>query len=1194
MKSTLNPNASAWVPKASSRPQLPPGEIPFVVVLIGPPGVGKSSQGAALHTLLNFEFLSVDDKLQEMRDVDPAVDANWSAKYYTSMANNLLEDYVRMVKDERIPGLVIEYVKTPDSAVIVEETCRRHGLRVNCTLLFNLDDILVLTSRMRGKVGGRRADLNPQALLSKIHEFMFVEKAFHSHYHTAPGFRVLDATQPCARVTAEILEIIQQLKGPTAATPPSEPTPDPPIAPAMNFVPAAAPFLQFVNDKAEVMTLLAAIQHFIGLNVNRDRRFPGSTAMMLDESGLKNLCATDHRYVVSKKVTGLRHLLVHLKGDSSRPPATYLVDRAFAAFRCDVLPAAAADWGDMLLDGCLVMAGEANSKALFVVFDCLYYDGTRAIPENLDSRLEYVLKRFPLETAIPQQLAALPPNTCAVVCKQYSHIRDLPRLLREVEAPDPQALYPVDGLIFTPKKNGYRTNFDPHLFKWKPVDRCTVDFRLTENRQGGHDLLLARPVGKELREMPYDSLESGVTLPAALVGSVVECRPIQKADSTGIVRTMWQIQSIRSDKNAPDREDAATACLQNNLNAPRLLALYHQFSQPQPEMYGPPGTMTAGLPVDPSGRYSPPVGMPIYVGQLPPGLMGMAPNQYGGSSPTMMSRPDYMSMATASGLSQMYGPMSMGPISPMIGSGGQMMQHYPMPPPSQLQPTNRPYPPSRDMGGRAPGILSNGPAGRPILSVGPLPTSAPMVYVGPPMASAPPAVIRVGSGEGWALAADPSRDEYGGVRYGRTSPPLGSAPIMDPAVVTVGAAATFEPHSGQATPSRPERRESGSGSAQPATPPSQQYTTSALAHLSLTTEPKEHRRLADWPFFQTPQNSRVPFSALDLDSYEDRNHAILRTRVYDPSEKENTPVRGSNAYHDAPDKSHSASKALSSPGRMGFNPAMASRQPTAQDFAAAVKEWVLRKFVPRPSAAKPRPFNAVDVSIGRGGDIPKWEKARCAHLLSLGSNPACLEECRGRVAGQDLEMGTEFLCADIQAEAFALPDSVRVPTGQYDVVGMFFCLEQAFQSEPKARRAIANAAHLLKPGGRLIILTNDAEALAERVERLGRRFETPAFRFALLSDTEHLHQGAFGVEYALEDDDASPLRTFAVPKDALRGLCRQEGLEPLPQDHGMFNFADVASYIEKSVSKGHLWRDLPTEDRELVSLWATAVFEKAA
>lgn len=32
-----------------------------------------------------------------------------------------------------------------------------------------------------------------------------------------------------------------------------------------------------------------------------------------DESGLKNLCATDHRYVVSKKVTGLR-CVVRVRG----------------------------------------------------------------------------------------------------------------------------------------------------------------------------------------------------------------------------------------------------------------------------------------------------------------------------------------------------------------------------------------------------------------------------------------------------------------------------------------------------------------------------------------------------------------------------------------------------------------------------------------------------------------------------------------------------------------------------------------------------------------------------------------------------------------------------------------------------------------------------------------------------------------
>jgi len=37
------------------------------------------------------------------------------------------------------------------------------------------------------------------------------------------------------------------------------------------------------------------------------------------------------------------------------------------------------------------------------------------------------------------------------------------------------------------------------------------------------------------------------------------------------------------------------------------------------------------------------------------------------------------------------------------------------------------------------------------------------------------------------------------------------------------------------------------------------------------------------------------------------------------------------------------------------------------------------------SPPPPAFLSAVDVSIGRGGDIPKWEKARCAHLLGLGS-----------------------------------------------------------------------------------------------------------------------------------------------------------------------------------------------------------------
>eukprot|EP00667_Euglena_gracilis_P000691 EG_transcript_691 len=1196
MKSTLNPNATAWVPKEPTRPQLPPGGVPFIVVLVGPPGVGKTSQGLALQKHLNFIFLSIDDKLHKLRQEDPTVDANWSAKYCASMANNLLEEYVRKVKEERTPGLVIEYVKTPDGAVIVEETCKRHGLKVNCTLLFDIDDTLVLTSRIKSKgSGGRRIDMNPQYLLGRIQEYMFVEKAFHSHYHNSPGFRVLDASKPLAEVTSEILDTIKQLNGPTPSPPPIDDIPETTPAPAMNFVPVVAPFLQFVHQKAEMMTLLSAIQNFIGLNVNRDRRFPGSSAMMLDEAGLKNICATDHRYVVSKKIIGLRYLLVHLKADGTRPGGCYLVDRAFAAFRVQLWPAPA-EWGDMLLDGTLVVVG---GSAVFVVFDCLYFDGTRTIPENLDSRLEYVSKRFQMETAINQLLPQLPPNECAIVCKQYYHIRDLPRLVREFENPDPQASYQTDGLIFTPKKNGYRTNFDPHLFKWKPVERCTVDFRLTENRHGGHDLSLARPVGKELREMPYDCLDSSVELPAALVGSVVECRPLQKQDSMGMLQTTWQILSIRSDKNTPDREDVATACLQNSITCQRLLMLYHQFSQPQPEVFtGPPitqgGIMSHGDP------YSPTLGMPIYVGShLPPGVMGPLPppvaRPYDAlpSSPMLAHSPMYGPVPVSAMQPSMMGPSSNAPVYP---TQAPLLYGRPIPVGMTMDSVNLP----------APGILSTIPVnGRPVVtSMAMLPASAlnPVgvhLPYGPrpvplPPTMQPPGIMHQPS-EG--LAVGPARErsfdmDSAVVQYFRntSSPPL---PPVDSALVTVGPTIRrSEPEVG--TPEKESRE--GQPSSEPCTPPDQHYHISGMAHLSLTSDPKDAHRAGGWPFFQTPQVQRAPFSSLDFDSHEDRNHAVLRMRAFDPSEKENAPL--SNAQEmESTEKGGSVTKPsrgnLSPASRITLSPVFRESlgaKTTHRDFLMAVKEWVLRKFVPRPSAAKPRPFSAVDLAIGCGKDLPHWDKARCSYLVGLTTDECCTNECRDRAQSRESEMETDFLSLDFCSEQFSLPDTIK--TQKFEVVGMFFCLERAFQSEAKARRAIANAASLLKKGGHLLVLTNDAEVIHKRVAQRGARMENAVYRLSVRGDVAQPPHSAFGIEYSLEYEGSSSERSFVVSRETLIALCREYGLETLPQDHGMFNFEDVASYIEKSVSKGRVWRDLPAEDRELVTLWATAVFQK--
>mmetsp|Transcript_142342 Transcript_142342/g.248214 ORF Transcript_142342/g.248214 Transcript_142342/m.248214 type:complete len:653 (-) Transcript_142342:240-2198(-) len=416
----------------------------------------------------------------------------------------------------------------------------------------------------------------------------------------------------------------------------------------------------------------------------------------------------------------------------------------------------------------------------------------------------------------------------------------------------------------------------------------------------------------------------------------------------------------------------------------------------------------------------------------------------------------------------------------------------------------------------------------------------------------------------------------------------------------------------------------------PQTPPSQQYRISPMAIVrgSRTSDPRERKELkagtvsperGDRPLFQTPQAVRAPFGSPDFD-YHRENRPVLPERAYDPAEKENTPSK-SNSPAQPVDKQLYFTKARSpildadeiirtpsghrgtadgvwdhaTPGsRVSLTPGGSHREHgsrTYADLTHAVQEWLLRKFVPRPSAAKPRPYQAVDLGVGRGVDLAKWDKSKCSYLLGVCTTQAGVDLCKSRLKSRDSEMEADFICVDPTTGAVPVPATVKRPT--FDIVGIFGGLEQAFVSEARARQMIANAASLLKKGGQLLVITNDSEAIQERVVNVGRSIENDVFKFSFSGDSRQLaDEGGYGLEYSLKYDDAPPGLVFVVPKETLRRLCAEHGLEPLPHDHGCFNFQDVASYIEKSASKGHVWRELPGEHRELVSLWGTYVFQK--
>eukprot|EP00906_Rhabdomonas_costata_P005379 RCo008065 len=330
-KFTFNPNATSFVPRRTT--PSPPTRPPFVVVLLGPPGSGKTTQGQALCAHFGFDFLSIPEKLRELRRTDSILDSHLGSRHFSSVTNNLLEEYVKRVKDTQRAGLVIEYVKTPEGSVIVDETCRRHGLKVDLTVLLDMEDIGKLLGRAGMRIENRRVeDLNPQCLLSAIHDYMFVEQPFLNLYSCNPNFNNIDVDKPFAQVTAELITVVdkarQQLGFTSNPAPPLPPAGgeqsqagEPgsgrtPVSASATFVPASTPYLQLVTRKKEVMKVLTAMQNFIGLNPGRERRFPGSSVMAVDESALRTICSSEHRYLVSKKVVGTRYVLVYLK-----PPA---------------------------------------------------------------------------------------------------------------------------------------------------------------------------------------------------------------------------------------------------------------------------------------------------------------------------------------------------------------------------------------------------------------------------------------------------------------------------------------------------------------------------------------------------------------------------------------------------------------------------------------------------------------------------------------------------------------------------------------------------------------------------------------------------------------------------------------------------------------------------------------------------------
>jgi hypothetical protein len=235
--------------------------------------------------------------------------------------------------------------------------------------------------------------------------------------------------------------------------------------------------------------------------------FPGPQPVSIERRHFRTL--RSQPYFVCEKTDGVRQLLI------SCTEGVFLINRAFHKEPVKIrLPK------DTLLDGELVTT--KSHKILFVVHDAVMIKGVDVKNSPLDKRLEQA--RAIVRTIIKTAQA---PFEIRVKTMWPLETFEMPSL--------DSFEYETDGLVFTPINEPVRSGTHETMFKWKPRDRITIDFRLLKGCE-----LFVQDRGEPYKEAELHLKNRRADLPD---GTIIEC---------GYGELGWFVEKIRTDKTHPN------------------------------------------------------------------------------------------------------------------------------------------------------------------------------------------------------------------------------------------------------------------------------------------------------------------------------------------------------------------------------------------------------------------------------------------------------------------------------------------------------------------------------------------------------------------------------------------------------------------------------------------------------------------
>jgi len=259
--------------------------------------------------------------------------------------------------------------------------------------------------------------------------------------------------------------------------------------------------------------------------------FPGPQPISIERKHMNLL--NRNEYFACEKTDGTRIALVCCTVGGKKVAVT--VNRAMEMERVTfVFPRGTFD--GTILDGEMVTA--RSGKKFLMVYDAVVISGQDVKKMNLMDRLN-IIDRF------VKGVMKVPSDKFEIKLKKFyfmKHMNFLVDMLKNNKFP-----YATDGLVFTPVFEPVRIGTHDTMFKWKPQNKNTVDFKV-RNRQGGEVGLYVHDRG----EMVFQTLLKPHNIsdqwrPKLVDDAIVECEYQWEQWPR-----WWKPVGIRTDKTHPN------------------------------------------------------------------------------------------------------------------------------------------------------------------------------------------------------------------------------------------------------------------------------------------------------------------------------------------------------------------------------------------------------------------------------------------------------------------------------------------------------------------------------------------------------------------------------------------------------------------------------------------------------------------